>query len=96
MKGLWFVVGDFIRDVASLNKMELLPWDSWGMMRGRDEDITEEDKAFLDRLAELTAGDVPEISKVRTLYESDPRLKVPGVITSYTQAGVQTIDLDQN
>ena len=93
MKGLWFVVGDFIRDVASLNKMELLPWDSWGMMRGRDEDITEDDKGFLDKLAELTAGDVPEISKVRTLYESDPRLKVPGVIQSYTQAGVQAIDL---
>ena len=88
--------GDFIRDVASLNKMELLPWDSWGMMRSRDEDITQDDKAFLDRLAELTAGDVPEISKVRTLYEGDPRLKVPRVITSYTQAGVKPIDLDQN
>jgi hypothetical protein len=95
MKGLWFVVGDFIRDVASLNKMEMLPWDSWGMMRGRDEDITEEDKVFLDKLAELTAGDVPAIGKVRTLYESDPRLKVPGVIKSYTQAGVQSVNLNQ-
>jgi hypothetical protein len=95
MQGLWFVVGDFIRDVASLNKMELLPWDSWGMMRGRDEDITEENKVFLDKLAELTASDVPATSKVRTLYESDPRLKVPGVIQSYTQAGVRTIDLNQ-
>jgi hypothetical protein len=94
MKGLWFVVGDFLRDVASLNKMEMLPWDSWGMMRGRDEDITEADIVFLDKLAELTAGDVPEISKVRTLYEGDPRLTVPEVIKSYTQAGVQTIELN--
>ncbi len=93
MKGLWFIAGDFIRDVASLNKMELLPWDSWGMMRGRDEDLTEEDKLYLDRLAELTAGDVPEFEKLRDLYENDSRVKVPQVITSYTDRGPQQVDL---
>jgi predicted unusual protein kinase regulating ubiquinone biosynthesis (AarF/ABC1/UbiB family) len=30
---------------------------------------------------------------VRDLYENDPRLKVPQVIKSFTQAGVQTVDL---
>jgi hypothetical protein len=93
MKGLWFVVGDFIRDVASLNKVELLPWDSWGMMRGRDEDITEDDKAFLDKLAELTAGDVPEFEKVRGLYVNDARLCVPGTVKSYTRSGVLMVDV---
>jgi hypothetical protein len=93
MKGLWFVRGDFIRDVASLNKIELLPWDSWGLMEKRDEDLTPEDLAFLDGVAELTAGDVPEFEVVRELYENDPRLTVPRMIKSYTQAGVQTVDL---
>jgi len=93
MKGLWYVRGNFIRDVASLNKMELLPWDAWGLIEGRDEEISQEDLIFLDKVAELVARDVPEITKVMTLYEIDPRLKVPGVIKSYTQAGVQTIEL---
>lgn len=30
--GVRFVVGDFVRDVAALNKVELLPWDSWGVL----------------------------------------------------------------
>ncbi len=30
MHGLGFVRGNLVRDVASLNKMELLPWDCWG------------------------------------------------------------------
>lgn len=92
MKGLWFVRGDFIRDVASLNKMELLPWDAFGLMDKRDG--TPEDLAFLDKVAELTAGDVPKFEVVRDLYENDPRLKVPRMIKSYTQAGVLTVDLE--
>ena len=95
MHGLWYVQGDFIRDVAALNKVELLPWDVWGMMRGRDEDITGEDKAFLDGLAELTAGDVPAFEQVRELYESDPRLAVPQVITSFINQKPQQVDLGQ-
>ena len=94
MQGLWFVRGDFIRDVASLNKMELLPWDAWGLMDKRDEQLTPDDLAFLDQLSELTAGDVPEFEKVRQYYENDERLHVPGTIKSYTQAGVQTINLE--
>ncbi|MGE0823117.1 MAG: transglutaminase-like domain-containing protein [Candidatus Binatia bacterium] len=30
LRGLWFVAGNLVRDVAALNKMEMLPWDVWG------------------------------------------------------------------
>lgn len=93
MHGLWFVRGDFVRDVGSLNKIELLPWDSWGIIEARDADLSAGDLAFLDEVAELTCGDVPQFDRVRSLYESDDRLRVPGTIRSYTQAGVQTVDL---
>jgi hypothetical protein len=93
LHGLWFVRGDFIRDVVSLNKMELLPWDSWGIIDRRDEDLTAGDLEFLDRLAEQTQADVPEFDKLRSLYESDARLRVPATITSYTQKGPQTIEV---
>lgn len=87
MHGLWFVRGDFIRDVAAINKMELLPWDCWGLIEGTDESLSREDYRFLDELAELTRGDVPEFDKVRALYEGDARLRVPGEIRSYTMQG---------
>jgi hypothetical protein len=93
MHGLWFVRGDFVRDVAALNKMELLPWDSWGIIETKDNDLSADDLAFLDRVAELTQGDVPQFDAVRAVYESDARLRVPPVIRSYTSAGVQSAEI---
>jgi hypothetical protein len=93
MYGLWFVCGNFVRDVASLNKMELLPWDSWGIIETKDEDLSPEDLTFLDQVAKLTDRDVPEFERVRTLYEKESRLHVPATIRSYTRMRVQTINL---
>ena len=91
MHGLWFVRGDFVRDVASLNKVELLPWDSWGILEkeGNDPD----DLAFLDQLADLTSGDVPNLNAVLTLYQSDTRLHMNGTIKSYTSTGTETVEI---
>ena len=49
MHGLWFVRGNLVRDVAALNKMELLPWDSWGLVyvEGDDEALNATDLAAL-------------------------------------------------
>ena len=95
MHGLWFVRGNLVRDVASLNKIELLPWDCWGLADAREEDLSAADLALLDQAAELTRGDVPEWEPVRQLYESDGRLRVPSVIRSYTDAGVQEVRLPE-
>src|SRR5262245_29673812 len=32
LRGLWFIAGALVSEVAGLNKMELLPWDAWGAM----------------------------------------------------------------
>lgn len=93
MHGLWFVRGNLVRDLASLNKVELLPWDSWGIIERRDEDLSADDLTLLDQMAELSGAAVPEFDSLRLLYESDNRLQVPAIIHSYTQAGMQTIDL---
>ena len=34
MRGLWFVAGNLLRDLAALNDREMLPWDVWGAMFG--------------------------------------------------------------
>jgi hypothetical protein len=93
MQGLWFVRGNFVRDVAALHKIELLPWDSWGIIEARDQDLSADDLAVLDEVAELTCADVSAFARVRAWYERDQRLRVPATIRSYTQQGVQTIEL---
>jgi len=92
MHGLGFVRGDFVRDVAALNKLELLPWDCWGIIEKPVENDPD-DLKFLDDLAEMTCADVPDIEAVRTLYETDPRLQMSGTIHSYISTGMETIEM---
>jgi hypothetical protein len=42
-----------VRDVAALNKMEMLPWDVWGTIPHSDKEINDEQPAFFDLLAAL-------------------------------------------
>ena len=78
--GLWFIAGNVLRDLASLNKMEMLPWDVWGMMEMGDEALTDEKKALLDRVAALTLAGDDAFAEMRAAYESDDRLRVPPVV----------------
>lgn len=93
MRGMDFIKGDFIRDVASLNKMELLPWDCWGMILTESAALPPDDLSMLDRLADLTEAAVPEFDHVRQLYESDPRLRVGEMIQSYVNGSMEQIRL---
>jgi hypothetical protein len=77
MRGLWFIAGNVVRDFAALNNMELLPWDSWGVMSGPDAPLTDEALALLDRVAALTLDPDNRFAELRALYNSDERLRVP-------------------
>ena len=91
MRGMGFVGSNLVRDVAALNKVELLPWDCWGMMLKRETD--DPDLALLDRMAELTESDVPDFERVRGLYESEHRLKVGATIHSFVQGEMRIVEL---
>ena len=77
MHGLWFVRGNLVRDFLALNKIELLPWDSWGLMAGPEENTPPEDVALLDRIAALTLAGDQAFPELRRLYEGDGRLRMP-------------------
>jgi len=78
--GLWFIAGNVLRDFASLNRMEMLPWDAWGMMEMSDDKLTAEKNALLDRVAALTLAGDDQFAEMRALYDSDDRLRVPPVV----------------
>jgi hypothetical protein len=80
LQGLWFIAGNVLRDLASLNRMEMLPWDVWGAMDMTDQALTDEKKALLDRVAALTLAGDDAFADLRAIYESDDRLRVPPVV----------------
>src|SRR5262245_26860945 len=71
MRGLWFIAGSLIRDVAALDKTELLPWDVWGAMPDPGEALDADQLAFFDRLAALAREPEASFGELRALYESD-------------------------
>ncbi|MDY6875585.1 MAG: transglutaminase-like domain-containing protein [Chloroflexota bacterium] len=80
MHGMWFIRGDLVRDLVSLNKTEVLPWDSWGLIAKEEQGLSAEDTALLDHIAALTlaiAVDDKAFSEVRAIYENDERLRLP-------------------
>lgn len=80
LRGQWFIAASLIRDVAALNKMELLPWDCWGNMPHPGQALDAGQLAFFDRLAALAAKPDPSHRELRALHEKDERVRVPKTV----------------
>lgn len=80
LHGLWFIAGNVLRDLASLNHMELLPWDVWGLMPGDDAGLLDDRTTLFDRIATLTLAGDDAFPEVCAIYQSDDRLRVPPVV----------------
>ncbi len=91
LRGLWFVRGNLVRDLAALAKRELLPWDGWGIMATREVGDGAE-MALLDQVAELTQAGDDRHDEVVRLQSTEPGLRVPRVIVSFNLGGAP-IDL---
>ena len=72
--GLWFVQANVVRELAALNRMELLPWDVWGAMA-----FQQEPDAAATSLTDTVAGVIVggDVDAIRTLYEDSDDLRVP-------------------
>lgn len=76
LTGLWEVQGNVIRDLASLNKIETLPWDNWGLIPIHYDDLKPADIGLLDQVAAVSAAGGPQ-QQATAAYHSDPRLPAP-------------------
>ena len=90
LKGAWFIRNTLVRDCAFLNRIEVLLWDSWGSLMVPDPEPSERELALLDELAALTQQGHEAFEKLRTLYEKEPELKVPPVVTCYSPVAEPT------
>ncbi|MEU1318320.1 hypothetical protein [Streptomyces tibetensis] len=74
LRGLWFVRGNVLRDLAVPNGVELLPWDGWEPWHRKGAPATQDD---------LAAADAARSEDDRPRLFADPRPAVPAGITSY-------------
>lgn len=82
-QGLWWIAMNLVRDLAALNRLEMLPWDVWGVMPYPIHTLADQNAALLDRVAALTlsndAGDSEANGALRDVY-ADSRLRMPGKV----------------
>jgi hypothetical protein len=91
--GQWFIPGNVARDLASLNKVEMLPWDAWGALAPADADDHAVDEPLVDELAAVaTSGD---FAAIRARYEADDVRVPPRVLVLATTRGPQVVDVPE-
>ncbi len=93
MSGMWVIRNYLLYDLACLNKMELTPWDFWGLSSTPYPELTEADLTLLDQIAALTVGSNEAIDAARSLYQNEVSLHVPSQVTSYTMDDKKTMVL---
>ncbi len=92
MWGLGFISGNVISDMACINKVELLPWDHFGMMKGPDDPLSEDALVALDDIAALVMTD--DFDAIRHRYLADDRVRVPANITSFINGESVAVHLE--
>jgi hypothetical protein len=88
--GLWWVAQNLLRDLACLNRIEMLPWDVWGIMPEPADTLTPEEVALLDRVADLIRTGDSALPELRELYQ-DERLRLPATIFNASRQKQETI-----
>jgi hypothetical protein len=77
MHGLWFIRGDLVRDFLALNRLEILPWDTFGLISKHDSQLSETDLALLDKIAGLTLQPDEAFDEILAIHANTPDLRMP-------------------
>ena len=91
LHGFWHIAGNLVREMAVLNKMEMLSWDIWGAQPKREEQIKDEQLSFFNELAAISRKPDASFNKLRKLYLEDNRLSVPKTVYNPRLDRVETI-----
>ncbi len=97
--GHGFIAASVARDLAALNKREMLAWDVWGLPLGLRPGgpVRPEDRARLaawTTVAALTATPEPDWARLREAHDRDDGFRVPSVVTSFTSRGPAQVTVD--
>lgn len=80
VRGDWFIIQRLIQDLAVQNKVELLLWDTWGLME-YEHTKTDGDYALINQVAHITQHGT--FAEKQTLY-AHPQLTAPEEVMCYS------------
>jgi len=94
MWGSAFIAGNVLSDLTCINKVELLPWDAWGIgLRWGPHDQLDGDIVdLIDDVAALVNTD--DLEAIRDRYDNDDRLTVPSRITTIAEGRPTDVTID--
>jgi transglutaminase-like putative cysteine protease len=82
-RGWWYIRNNLVRDYAALCKVELHPWDWWGLMTAQDADRP---AGLIDEIAELMA-DEDAWAQRAARFEADPLLRPGAKVSVFGDVG---------
>jgi hypothetical protein len=80
LRGLWYVAGSVVRDLAALNRVEVRPWDVWGAQPRPNQTLNDEELTRFDELAAFTRQPDRSFDQLRKVYSTNERLRVPAMV----------------
>ena len=89
--GAFWIAQNLRLDFAALNKVEMLPWDIWGLHWEPPEVPTAEMLATFDAIAELTTDPDARFAELRHRYDTDDLLRMDGNVFSVALGKQQQI-----
>lgn len=89
--GAHWIAGNLRLDFASLNKVEMLPWDVWGEHWKPGEEPTGAQLELFDEVASLTANPDARFAQLRNRYEIDDALRMDGTVFSAARGQLETV-----
>jgi hypothetical protein len=89
--GAFWIAGNLRLDLASLNKVEMLPWDVWGAHWEPGEQPTDAQLELFDEVASLTVDPDAHLGELRSRYEDDDALRMDGTVLNVARGCVETV-----
>ncbi|HEX2861963.1 MAG TPA: transglutaminase-like domain-containing protein [Lacunisphaera sp.] len=93
--GIWFVANNLVRDLAALNKVEMLPWDVWGAMMAPGGAIAPATETAFDEVAHYSLEPDGHFGALRERYRTDARFTVPPAVTNAIRGTTENIPVIQ-
>jgi len=82
LRGWSYLRHNLIHDLATLDKCEMLLWDTWGLLT--DTPATPDELDLLDRVAAITGVPDPTREDLLALHTAEPALRVPPKVMSFS------------
>jgi Transglutaminase-like superfamily len=86
-----WIAGNLRLDLASLNKVEMLPWDVWGAGWEPGAEPTPEQLELFDSVAALTVDPDVRFDELRTRYETDDSLRMDGAVFNVLRGVIEAV-----